>query len=276
MHRNLLVHRDLKPSNILITGEGEPRLVDFGIAKLLADEVPGRRTVAEAAGRPMTPEYASPEQLRGDRITPASDVYQLGLVLQDLLRERRLPGELSNILAMALAAEPERRYASADQLRDDIRAHREGRPVVARPDSIAYRARKFVQRHKAAVAMMVTLNIVLVVSALLLAAQGRRVARERDRAEQVSRVMERLVRFADPDLVKGPTPAPRAPCWPKPLRKLAPDSRAIPRPGAGSWCRSRTCTGTPGKTTPRWSSCGRPWPRSRRMSAPTTRCCSTQ
>ena len=198
VHRNLLVHRDLKPSNILINSAGEPRLVDFGIAKLLADEVPGRRTVAEAAGRPMTPEYASPEQLRGDRITPASDVFQLGLVLAELLKGRRPQGDLSNIIGKSLAPEPERRYASADQLRDDIRAHREGRPVTARPGSLAYRARKFVQRHKAAVAMLLTINLLIVAAAFIFAAQARRIALERDRAEQVSALMERIVRIADP------------------------------------------------------------------------------
>jgi serine/threonine-protein kinase len=198
VHRNLMVHRDLKPSNILINAQGEPRLVDFGIAKLLADEVAGRRTVAEAAGRPMTPEYASPEQLRGDRITPASDVFQLGLVFSELIKPARPAGDLANIIAMALDPEPGRRYASADQLREDIRAHREGRPIVAKPGSLAHRARKFVLRHKAAVAMLVTVNALIVAAAFVFARQARRIAVERDRAEKVSALMERLVRIADP------------------------------------------------------------------------------
>jgi tetratricopeptide (TPR) repeat protein len=198
VHRNLLVHRDLKPSNILVNAAGEPRLVDFGIAKLLADEVPGRRTVAEAAGRPMTPEYASPEQIRGDRITPASDVFQLGRVFAELLKDGRSGGDIANIIAKALDPEPERRYASADQLREDVRAHRAGRPIVARPGSLAYRARKFVRRHKAAVATLVTVNILIIVAAFVFAAQARRIALERDRAEQVSALMERMLRIADP------------------------------------------------------------------------------
>jgi tetratricopeptide (TPR) repeat protein len=169
-HRNLVVHRDLKPANILVTDDGTPRLLDFGIAKLMTAEGTGQTTTIRA----LTPEYASPEQLAGRSITTASDVYSLGVLLFVLLAERlpyqagpaqpaalvraicedepvwkpagMIDGELESVLSQALRKEPERRYLSVEQFAADLRRYLEGRPVAARPNTLFYRARKLAAR----------------------------------------------------------------------------------------------------------------------------------
>jgi serine/threonine protein kinase len=198
-HRRLVIHRDIKPSNILVTKDGSPKLLDFGIAKILTP-IHDAETVFTVT-QVMTPEFASPEQIRGDAITTATDVYSLGVVLYQLLTgrspyrgdtrsphklaqavcetdpappsdaaranqefatriaentparlQRRLAGDLDNILLMALRKEPERRYPSANEMAEDLRRHLEGLPVVATRGSWSYRARKFVRRHKVGMA----------------------------------------------------------------------------------------------------------------------------
>ncbi len=189
-HRNLVVHRDLKPSNILVGPDGNPKLLDFGLARVLDDDGEPQTLGLSALGmRYLTPRYASPEQVRGERVTTAGDVYSLGVVLYELCcgcspyrvesgtREalleavtgvvpRRpsavrssaiagwrgsLVGDLDNVVLMALCKEPERRYASVERLTDDLRRLLAGRPVAARGDRWSYRARRFVSRHRAVV-----------------------------------------------------------------------------------------------------------------------------
>ncbi|MGH9719515.1 MAG: serine/threonine-protein kinase, partial [Bryobacteraceae bacterium] len=153
-HRRLIVHRDLKPSNILVDSSGNPKLLDFGIARLQDAAVDETRTVE----RVLTPNYASPEQLRGDIQTTATDVYSLGAMLHKLLTGRSpreqlevapaaLPPDIDHILRKALRDEPEERYASVDALADDIRAVLESRPVQARSGDAWYRTRKFLRRY---------------------------------------------------------------------------------------------------------------------------------
>jgi serine/threonine protein kinase len=155
-HRHLIIHRDLKPSNILVDAAGQPKLLDFGIAKLLDDTVDATRTVE----RMMTPHYASPEQVRGDVQTTATDVYSLGAVLHKLVKGRspretgpsgatppaRVPNDIEFVLRKALRDEPDQRYASAEALAADVRRYLQWRPVEARSGDAWYRARRFLRR----------------------------------------------------------------------------------------------------------------------------------
>jgi len=180
-HASLVVHRDLKPRNILVTAGGIPKLLDFGIAKLLDGEAdPGLTAAIQGMGA-LTPEYASPEQVRGFPVTTASDVYSLGAILYELLTDSRaqrmdthtpaeidrivcqtepvrpsfvargLNRDLDNIVLMAMHKECERRYQSAEQLSADINRYLSGRPVMARQDSVAYRSGKFMRRNRLAI-----------------------------------------------------------------------------------------------------------------------------
>jgi len=202
-HRNLVVHRDLKPGNIFVTAEGTPKLLDFGIAKLLSGNPDGSQT-ATTVLRPFTPEYASPEQVRGLSVTTSTDIYSLGAVLYELLTERRaqpittstpeelertvcqseptrpsqvapsVDADLDNIVLMAMRKEPERRYHSVDQFAEDIQRHLEGRPVLARQNSVAYRVRKFVLRNRVEIGMVMLVVASLTVGLVISIAQARR------------------------------------------------------------------------------------------------------
>jgi eukaryotic-like serine/threonine-protein kinase len=194
-HQNLVVHRDLKPGNILVAG-GAPKLLDFGVAKLLNPEVSGQTLdLTGASVRVFTPEYASPEQIRGERITTATDVYALGVLLHEILTglrptaepgktKRILPVDLDTIVGMATRPEPARRYASAEQLSEDLRRYLEGLPVKARRDTFSYRTGKFLRRHKASVGAAALVILSLVGGILATARQARIARAERARADR--------------------------------------------------------------------------------------------
>ena len=223
-HQKHVVHRDLKADNILVTGEGVVKLVDFGIAKRFDPETPEPPTQTVTAQRMMTLVYSSPEQVRGGEITPASDIYSLGVVLYKLLTKtspypaaattgsayeltraicdtepvppslaaapelqverRRLRGDLDAVVMMALRKDPARRYATAEAMSEDLFRHLEGLPVQARRGAWSYRAGRFVLRHRAVVAAVMAANLALVAGIGVASYEAWQANQQRERAER--------------------------------------------------------------------------------------------
>jgi len=272
-HQRLVIHRDIKPTNILVTSDGTPKLLDFGIAKIMSPDLPTEDATVTGIWT-MTPEYASPEQFQGEPITTATDVYSLGLVLFELMTgrrayrfsgrmpheiartvlesepdrpsrailrrtasgktddgpvpplvhelrnlsspqklHRRLSGDPDNIVLKALRKDPAERYASADQLSEDIRRHLEGLPVSARKGTLSYRVSKYVLRHKVGVASVALVFLTLVAGIVVTLREARIARRNELRAERRFNDVRKLAKsllFEIHDSVRdlpGSTPA---------------------------------------------------------------------
>ncbi|MBS0379409.1 MAG: serine/threonine protein kinase [Proteobacteria bacterium] len=235
-HRALIVHRDIKPSNVLVTEDGQPKLIDFGIASAI-DQPGGTRAATLDVRALFTPHYAAPEQVRLEPVTVATDVFGLGALAYRVLTgvephanastavayllavtqedvdrpsaaargggelpgvARGLRGDLDCILTTALARDPAERYTGAHELEADLRAYLEGRPVAAHAPSVGYRLRKFVRRRAVPLGIATTLLVALGVAGVLYLAQERRVAQAQAAAARRGEFLEELLKSADP------------------------------------------------------------------------------
>ena len=242
-HRQLVVHLDLKPSNVIVTAAGEVKLLDFGIAKLLGDSpIDASMQTRTQTQRPLTAGYASPEQLLGEPVSTATDVYGIGCLLFELLTgrrangnaataqearlaiargeplapskaaviggvpgisPRRLQGDFDTIVLKALKREPERRYATVEALADDLRRCLDEHPIAARRDTLRYRTAKFVARNPAGVALAALAVVGLLTATTFALSQASSARAAALRAQAVTRYLVGIFQVADPKGTPG-------------------------------------------------------------------------
>jgi serine/threonine-protein kinase len=238
-HRNLVVHRDLKPGNILVTNDGNVRLLDFGVARLLTGPDDDQQRLTRAGFMHMTPEYAAPEQMSGDAITTATDLFALGAVFYELLTDMQprtrnadtpagmlltleqeigppskapglsagwrsqLQGDIDAIVGKATARDPSRRYMSVGALAEDLRRYLSHEPVQARPESVTYLAGKFMRRHRVGVAALSAVAIAIGSGIAATAWQAREAAAQARKAQAVKEFVLSLFAGVDPAQALG-------------------------------------------------------------------------
>lgn len=237
-HGKLVVHRDLKPANVLVTSAGDVRLLDFGVAKLLEDGRTHETVLTQFAGPAFTPDYASPEQIRGEPLGTASDIYSLGVMLFRLVtserpyrldresrgaleeavlnaeparpsavvaraRRREVRGDLDTIILKCLKKDPDERYATVNALAEDLERYLSKRPVLAQDDSQWYRLRKFVARNRLAVAAATSVLLAIVVGSGVAIWQARVAQAEQRTAVEVKEFIATIFRDANPLAEQG-------------------------------------------------------------------------
>lgn len=240
-HQNLVIHRDIKPRNVLVTPEGSVKVLDFGVAQLLHDGETGP-VAAQTALHPMTLDYASPEQIRGEPLTVGTDIYSLGVLLYELVtdwnpqsapgasldeavrrvcdqdpprpgsRQPGIPRDLDAIVLKAMAKDPGRRYSSAADLANDVQRFLDGRPVEAQPPSFSYLAAKFVRRNKLPAAIAAALSVSVLAGLVAFAWEARVAGRERSiaqrRFEEARRLISTVIFEIEPKLAGIPATTP--------------------------------------------------------------------
>ena len=219
-HRHLVIHRDIKPSNILVDADGKATLLDFGISKVLnPDEADTPSVYTRTDVRPLTPDYAAPEQVAGEAITTATDIYQLGVLLGKMLTGdipqgkngeanedlNKLPADLQIIISKAMRIEPEHRYIAVHDLMEDIKRYLDDLPILARAPTLMYRTQKFIQRRRWALPVGVLSTIGVIAYMVMMTIYADRLQVQRDlkateaaRADEIKLFLVDFMRAPDP------------------------------------------------------------------------------